>query len=283
MARAAPHAPSLAELQGWLRWVFTDPRGVTAALDDPSGEPDSCGLSFIVEAPPIPKEARLHIYAEAYYARLLDALATSFPALYRVMGEDSFRSLVSAYLEVYPSTFTSIDNVGCHLAAFLRGCELADEVAFLPDLASLEWAVVAAFYADDWPPLDTSDLQSVPPTAWNNARIQLDPSVHLLQSAWPVHDIWAARNLPDGEFPAEVESRPCSLLVYRFEDTVRVVPGEPEQIAALQLMGQGLPLQAICEEIAGQADSQAAMPPIMAWFAEWVGAGIIRRIEFAGG
>ena len=74
--------PSLAELQKWLRWIVTDPRGVAPALAEPRPhgkgrryqEPAIQGLSWIEEQPPLTVTARLDIYAEAYFARIVEVL-----------------------------------------------------------------------------------------------------------------------------------------------------------------------------------------------------------------
>lgn len=34
------------------------------------------------------------------------------------------------------------------------------------------------------------------------------------------------------------------------------------------------------EELAAQLGGQEELPPVMTWFADWVAAGIVRRIDF---
>ena len=62
----------------------------------------------------------------------------------------------------------------------------------LADLARLECARVDVFDAADAEPLRLGDLESVPPDEWPALRLRLIPACLVLESAWPVHEIWAA-------------------------------------------------------------------------------------------
>src|SRR6266404_5978685 len=62
---------------------------------------------------------RLGIYAEMYWARLLDVLRDDFPRVAAIVGDDRFTTLAAAYLERHPSTNPSVRWVGGDFAAFL--------------------------------------------------------------------------------------------------------------------------------------------------------------------
>jgi hypothetical protein len=49
-------------------------------------------------------------------------------------------------------------------------------------MARLEWAYIEAFDAADAPALDPLKLSGIPESAWETARILLDPAVRLLQT-----------------------------------------------------------------------------------------------------
>ena len=77
---------NLAHLQSWLRWVITHPNGVRPALQNANGqEPQPRALEAIVEAPPLDRLSRLDIYAEGYFARLVEVLTSDFETLHRVL------------------------------------------------------------------------------------------------------------------------------------------------------------------------------------------------------
>src|SRR5580658_8222492 len=78
--------PRLAELQEWLRWVFTEPQGIAAALESEGPalrrpEPGPRLLSWIADGPPIGLNRRLAVYADAYFLRLLDSLGADYKAV----------------------------------------------------------------------------------------------------------------------------------------------------------------------------------------------------------
>ena len=56
------------------------------------GEPSTIGAE-IVEAPPLPVDARLGIYRHAYRARLAEALDDVYPILHKILGDETFASM----------------------------------------------------------------------------------------------------------------------------------------------------------------------------------------------
>src|SRR5260370_42069661 len=57
-------------------------------------------------------EARVEIYANMYFYRILDSLKEDFPATLVVLGEDNFHNLITGYLLEYPPTEPSISYCG---------------------------------------------------------------------------------------------------------------------------------------------------------------------------
>ena len=68
---------------------------------------------------------RLAVYANAYRARLAEALATDYEALRAVMGEEGFLELCHDYVDAHPSTSCSLRWLGQHLPD-KRLCLLAE-------------------------------------------------------------------------------------------------------------------------------------------------------------
>ena len=63
---------------------------------------------------------RLEVYANAYYARLLECLRDEFPALLHAVGEEVFDGLAFGYLQAYPSTSYTLSNLSRNFARFLE-------------------------------------------------------------------------------------------------------------------------------------------------------------------
>ncbi|HEY2147291.1 MAG TPA: DNA-binding domain-containing protein, partial [Pirellulales bacterium] len=107
---------------------------------------------------------RLSIYANAYYARLLECLGEEFPVLKQTLGEETFDAFAFDYLQRYPSQSYTLGKLGENFARYLRdtrpaanneaqsgdasddGGELpADWPDFLIELATVEWIFSQVF------------------------------------------------------------------------------------------------------------------------------------------
>ncbi len=279
--------PTLLELQQWMKWVITDPRGVTTALTEVPNlnlpflirylAPERNCLGFIMDTPPILKCERLDIYAEAYFTRLLESFTADFEIIFKVVGEDVFSKLTADYLKAFPSTVPNISEVGSHMEVFLLGHEYSEDLPFLPELGRLEWAVIQTFYADEVPNLDGDSIKNIPESSWQNAEFVIDPAVQLFEGKWPVDQLWNA--IDDTELLkriAAIASRPTYSLVSRRFGVVHVEEVNGVKFYLLSLMKQGFCLGDICEKLAGLTLDP---PPLLEWFREWIECGIIRKIH----
>lgn len=258
-------APALAELQDRLRRVLADPRGpAIAAGRGPV-------LSFIQEAPPLGREERLGIYANAYFVRLLDALGAVFPGVRRVLGSADFGRLAADYLARHPSRSPIIENAAEALPAFLRGHELCRTHLFLGDLARLEWEVLDCLYTDRLPALDPLAFSAVPADAWAATRLTLDPSARVVEADWPVDLLWRG----SADRPRRRKRR---LLLYRDDRWVRVEAVESDAACAFRLLREGQTLGVVCaglEEICG---SRKAAETARRLLADWCRSGVIKGV-----
>lgn len=261
-------APPLAELQDRLRRVLADPRGPRAAAGQ------GPVLSFIQEAPPLGRAERLGIYANAYFARLLDALAAVFPATRRVLGAADFGRLVADYLSRHPSRSPIIENAAEALPAFLREHELCRARPFLGDLARLEWAVLECLYTDRLPALDPRVVSAVPAEAWASARLTLDPSARVIEAGWPVDLIWKGS-------ADRSRRRKRRLLLYRDDHWVRVETLDGDAARAFRLLREGQTLGAVCDGLEALCGPRKAAETARWLLADWCRSGVIKGITLA--
>ncbi len=120
-------------------------------------------------------EERVAIYADAYMARLVDALEEDFPALTRYLGHRAFHRLCRAYLERNPSRSRSLNPLGRKLPDFLSGRGPAR------DLARLEAAMSEVFDGEAVEPLSPGDFGRLAPDALAGARLAFVPTFRLLE------------------------------------------------------------------------------------------------------
>ena len=126
----------LKKLESLLYRLITAPSGVAEGLAA-ERELGAGGLDDIVLGDErLSAEARVDIYANMYFYRLLDALKEDFPATLAVLGADNFHNLVTGYLLEYPPTEPSLYYCGRHLAAYLRDHPLREGAPFIADLAA---------------------------------------------------------------------------------------------------------------------------------------------------
>ena len=202
--------PNLLELQNWLHDIVTDPRGVSDSLPEVSQAPH---ISFVNDSSPGAIH-RLSIYAEAYYLRILECLGKDFKETKKILGDELFAKLVVDYLKIYPSKYTSIDEVGCHLPVFLLNYELViQEYPWVPDVAQFEWMQLESFYAEDSTDTDSQWFHKISGEDLSQRQFKTQSALRLLRSNWEFH-----RSMK-GEV-THVESKKCFFIIYRFRDVV---------------------------------------------------------------
>jgi len=169
-------APSLAELQNdFMNHVLSGDRAIEACVK-------SNGL---------PATQRMQIYRHIVENTLLEALQTSYPAILLLVGEPFFALAADRYLRRYPPKTGNLQDYGAQFPALLSEMEEADSIAYLPDVARLEWARQLSFLAADEQPIAPSDIAYRLQNAGDQPmQMILHPSVQLLISPHPVFDIW---------------------------------------------------------------------------------------------
>ena len=265
--------PTLANLQNSLRKAFTEPRGVATALRRQPRLAD-----WIESGPPIKLHTRIAIYADAYFSRLLGALEQDFSAVRRALGETRFRRLIADFLVAHPSRSPNLADLGRPFPDFLRSHDVLRDLPFLAELAELERRASEAVYTARLSDIDPAALSRLPADRWPQARITLDPTVQLLSFRWPVHRLWFARERADEKGLCRLRRPAASrLLVYRDDEWVRVQSLEEGAWMLLEQLSSGRKLGQAFEAIS--AASNVDPSAVQRWFAEWVHAGVIKRIR----
>jgi hypothetical protein len=140
---------SLGALQRWMQAATTHPAGLGTGLAL-AGARHGLDIADVIDTPPGgDAQARLAIYAEGYWARLIGCLESEFPALLRMLGPQVFGFFARAYLNRNPSCSPSLHTLGAQFPAFLlhsqpravNGARKAPTQSFALDLARLERAI----------------------------------------------------------------------------------------------------------------------------------------------
>src|SRR6185295_18062458 len=206
---------SLDVVQRWFQAVVTHPEGVRGGAASPEAQAlirlNRGELEAVVRrSRNLTAAERLSIYANAYYARLLECMGACYPVLKQALGDDVFDSFAFEYLQRYPSHSYTLDRLGEKFSRFLEETRPEGEPGegvswpdFLIDLANLEWTIAKVFDGpgvEGQPLLTPEALQSFPAERFAEARLEPVVCLRLLSFRYPVNAYYtAARNAGEGE------------------------------------------------------------------------------------
>jgi hypothetical protein len=248
--------PTLLELQ----------RAMRASLVD---REDGPAVAMLAENVPAD---RLDIYRNTFITGITKALRLSYPAVHRLVGNDFFEGAALLFIAQHPPCAAYLDEYGADFPQFLRGFQPAASLAYLGDVARLEWAVNRAIHAADVEPLDFKRLETFPPEDQVRVCFVPHPSITLLRADYPVDVIW--RGVLHGDDAAlagvDLEAGPVCLLVERSATGVGVSRLDAAAWRFAVALCGGRPF--------AEAFTEAAASRGEIWLAEHLAAG--RFIDF---
>jgi Putative DNA-binding domain len=186
------------------------------------------------EAGNLSERKRLYIYRNNVFSNYRNALAAVYPAILSLVGADYFRQAAQRYVQRYPSFSGDIHHYGEVFSELLASLPGGADLAYLPDVARLEWFIHAAFHAADCERFDLNRLQSIAPEDYPRLRFTLNPAAQVLKSDFPIRKIWQV-NLPgyQGDQRVDLSEGGESLLVMRRNFVMEVETISPAEAAAL--------------------------------------------------
>jgi hypothetical protein len=283
---------SLQILQRRFWHLITARQGVAAALPDlATSDPAADPLAgWIAVAPTEDEEqaalARLDVYADMYFFRLLEALESEVPKLAKLVGHDAFHDLVADYLAAHPSTHPSLRHAADRLPEFLAQHPASTKRLDLADLARLELARNDVFHGADSPAVEVEALAGLAPEAWPRLRFRVAPTVRWLRLRASTLPTWRAA--ADGKPPPDASDVIAGCVVWRsrvtgHDDQVWHRTATRAEIAALDAAAAGAPFASICEIFAADLDPGAndadAAGPALAALVRWLDDGLLCGID----
>lgn len=300
--RPAHEARSLATLQRWMQTVITHPDGVTDGARSPAAQAEIALPDGDVERVVRPSATqtgveRLHVYANAYIARLLECLREEFPATSQAIGVEAFDGLAFEYLQHYPSESYTLSDLGANFPRFLAETRPPNEdddggpdwADFLIDLARLERTYSELFDGpgvESTPPIDFDELLRIPTSEWGSIRFEPAPCLRLESFRFPVHEFASAvRNQREDEELPAIDPAPTWLAVSRLNYRVRRWTLTETQYRLLSRLADGDSLQTALEFAFCDAteDDNALAGSLREWFAEWSSAKLFTTASADGG
>lgn len=284
----------LDRLQRWMQSVITNPEGIGAGIASETAQEEVATSpadieSVIGSSRSLSSVDRLAVYGNAYFARLVECLGDTFPAVKHALGEETFNGFAVAYLQAHPSQSYTLDDLGRQFPGWLRQTRPADIPSpgwpdFLIDLATYEALCTDIF---DGPGvegqslLEGNALGAVAPDDIPRVVLHPAPCLRLLELEFPAHEyVTAVRR---GHAPEQPAPAVTLLVLTRRDFVVRRGPVSRPEFVLLESLIAGQPLggsiEAAVEATAVDIDQFATQ--LSGWFQHWASAGWFVGFELA--
>jgi len=211
------------------------------------GGPDEA-IAGQIQGDGLEPAARIAVYRHHVFVTLTEALEATYPIVVRLVDRRFFAYAADWYIRRNPPVGPCLFEYGESFADFLAAFPPCRDLAYLADVARLEWAMNRALHAEDAVTLDPRWLSAVPPGELARLKLRLHPSLSLLESPWPIDQIWRA-NQPgaDPEATVSLDAGAVRLEICRLEDCVVFRPMTPGTYAFERAFATGLDLQRAME------------------------------------
>lgn len=175
--------------------------------------------------------ARLKIYRNNIVGSLTDVICASFPIIDALVGREFLELMARSYALENPPRHGCLNQYGEGFDRFIEEFELAQSLPYLPDIARLELAMNAAYYAVDDTALAPEALNTKNP---EDLKIPPRTSVHLIASPYPLLDIKEfCEKGGEGE-ALDLNKDGAQIMVYRPHLDTEIVILDPSEYLMLQ-------------------------------------------------
>lgn len=201
-------------------------RSFAAALRDPAA---ACAVR--------PGE-NLAIYRNNAAVAFLSAIELGFPVLRRRVGDEYFCQLVHEYRSRFPSRSGDLHWAGRDFASFLDSHLAGGDYHWLADLARLEWARESAAVDAVATAVGPEALAGMPAEQLEFLRFELQPSLRLVESPYPVFSVWLTNQVENAPPVDQSKGPECGLARAR-PDGVEVALLAPDLFSYLSALSAG--------------------------------------------
>jgi len=184
-------------------------------------------------------DRRFAVYRNNVASGLAQALATRFPVVKRLVGEEFFRAMAHVYATAELPRSPIMLYYGETFPAFIDDFEPAHPVPYLGDIARLEMARGRAYHAADVTPLEPDAFAALSSDRLADTRVRLHPSLSIITSSHPIYSIWHMNQDPVRFTPASPWAKEAVLVARpRLKvRTQRITHGDAAFVRALAAGG----------------------------------------------
>ena len=273
-------SPELEQLQRWMQEVVVHPGTVEEAVTSAAAEreipADRLG-EVVLPSETMTSSERIGVYHGMYLMRMEEALETDYPVIRYHLGDVAFSHLVEAYVQRYPSRSYTLNRLGDHLPQFFLDQPDWPQAKFLHDVARLELAMTQVFDEEESPVLSAEELETVPPDAWENARLRPIAAFRLLGFR---HSVIPNLIAYHEDRPSPSPRRRASwVALYRRDYSVLQLDLNRDEHDLLKALAGGTPLGEALAIAAQTQKSSRQRAQIFKWFRTWIAEGLFTSID----
>jgi hypothetical protein len=213
-------------------------------------ENQAVGAMFAGHIPP----DRLDIYRNTIISGLSKALRLTYSVVERLVGPEFFDGAAQIFIQQHLPRAAYLDQYGEEFADFLRHFPPAASLAYLADVAKLEWAINCSLHASDVGPLELAALAAIPADEQERVCFVAHPSVRLLSVDYPADRIWRAVLAGDDAELMNLDTSaagPINLVVERRPAGVEVIRLDQPAWHFLTALCDGEPLHSAIDKATG--------------------------------
>ncbi|MBV8208807.1 MAG: putative DNA-binding domain-containing protein [Burkholderiaceae bacterium] len=225
---------------------------------------------------------KMDIYAEGYPLRLLEALATDYPGLKAIAGEE-FNELGRAYIAACPSTLRNLRWYGEKLAQFLESTSPWSIRSELADMARFEWAMGISFDALDSTSLTREALSGIGAQDWSRLIFLPHPATRCVVLTTDVPRAWSAQARGEALAPVQHEPVPAPWLLTRRDLQVRFRAMGPQEAEAFDRLAARVSFGQWCAELGEMVGEENAAGQAVKWLNQWLADGALAGVTLQGG
>lgn len=224
-------------------------------------------------------DARLGIHRHHMLSSLSRALGETFATVQALVGPDFFRQLAQAFVAQHLPAQPVLAEYGEAFPEFIAVRENSHGLAYLADVARLDWALNAAFYSRRGIRLAAADLAALPAEQLPSMSLVLAPGTAVVRSRYRLDRIWQASQPGASDQAVDAEQGAVCLLVLRRPDDAGFVALGTGEAAFVSALGGGLSL----EEATGAAFAAEAQFDLAGSFGRLIACEVFAAAQHCSG
>lgn len=222
-------------------------------------------------------EQRMVFYGNAYSLRLKEALTTDYDRLHSYLGDELFDSLMSHYIESYPSHHPSLRYFGQHMVELVEQLEPFKQLPEVAEITRIEQSFANSFDAADCQCVSLEQLVQLEPESWATLTLRFHDAVQLLPQHYNSFQIWRA--LANEETPPQKTTDDTSWLIWRQDLVSRYRALESAELAALTVAMSGGNFADLCAALLEHFSEQETPLKAVGYLQQWINEQMVCELN----